>query len=35
MSTSIVTVAAMTCDGCASKVRTALGAVAGIHRCRR
>ncbi|WP_327151045.1 heavy-metal-associated domain-containing protein [Nocardia sp. NBC_01329] len=30
MSTSIITVAGMTCGGCASKVRTQIGAVEGV-----
>ncbi|WP_249643784.1 heavy-metal-associated domain-containing protein [Nocardia sputi] len=30
MSTSTITVAGMTCGGCASKVRTALGALDGV-----
>ncbi|MGW5387517.1 heavy-metal-associated domain-containing protein [Nocardia sp. NPDC003963] len=30
MSTSIITVAGMTCGGCASKVRAELGALAGV-----
>lgn len=30
MSTSVITVAGMTCGGCASKVRTQLGALAGV-----
>ncbi|MBF6456080.1 MULTISPECIES: heavy-metal-associated domain-containing protein [Nocardia] len=32
MSTSIITVAGMTCGGCASKVRTELGALDGVSR---
>ncbi|NKY59448.1 heavy-metal-associated domain-containing protein [Nocardia flavorosea] len=30
MSTSIITVTGMTCGGCASKVRTEVGALAGV-----